>query len=179
MRAEDLEFVNLDNSSGAPKFEHELERDDESVLDLLELMPSSSARTSAPTEPQIYAISRPVQRPQVSTSNAQPHGNRIRARNLTVPGVIQRLDQRIMQCSEIGGSLLRLLREEAGVSMEQIQVGTKIPRKYIESLESQEYVGLPAHVYVRGFVDTYMRYLGLNRKDVIDAIMKHYIDNKK
>lgn len=88
---------------------------------------------------------------------------------------LSRLTNVIQSTETITGSLLKKLREEVSVSLDEIQVRTKIPRKYIVSIESDDFGGLPAPVYVRGFIASYLRYLGLGeRQDIVDAITENY-----
>ncbi|MFZ9519444.1 MAG: helix-turn-helix domain-containing protein [Silvanigrellaceae bacterium] len=80
----------------------------------------------------------------------------------------------IDSAEQITGSLLKKLREEMGVDVEEMSVRTKIPRKYLIAIESDRYEQLPAAVYFRGFLVSYLRYLNLKREDIIDAITENY-----
>ena len=60
------------------------------------------------------------------------------------------------------GRILRQVREEKGLTLEQAEEKTKIRRKYIEALENEKYEVLPGPVYVRAFIRTYAKYLDLN-----------------
>lgn len=72
------------------------------------------------------------------------------------------------------GEKLRKLREQYRMSYADIAKATRIQVKYLERLERGEYDQLPAEVYVRGFLRSYARYLGLDD----DAFLKLYDKEK-
>jgi cytoskeleton protein RodZ len=59
------------------------------------------------------------------------------------------------------GSCLRRAREERALTIGDIAVSTKVPRSAIELLEAGTLAGLPAHVFVRGFIRSYAKAVGL------------------
>ena len=59
------------------------------------------------------------------------------------------------------GSCLRRAREERALTIGDIAVSTKVPRSAIELLESGSLAGLPAHVFVRGFIRSYAKAVGI------------------
>lgn len=72
------------------------------------------------------------------------------------------------------GEKLRKLREQYRMSYAEIAKATRIQVKYLEYLESGQYEKLPAEVYVRGFLKSYARHLGLDE----DAFLKLYDKEK-
>ncbi len=50
------------------------------------------------------------------------------------------------------GETLKAMRENAGLTFEQLSEKTKIQKKYLERLEREELHALPPAVYVRGFI---------------------------
>jgi hypothetical protein len=80
----------------------------------------------------------------------------------------------IDSAEQVTGVLLKKLREELNVDLEEMSVRTKIPRKYLLAIEADRYEQLPAAVYFRGFLVSYLRYLNLKREDIIDAITENY-----
>ncbi|MBI2216417.1 MAG: DUF4115 domain-containing protein [Candidatus Rokubacteria bacterium] len=58
------------------------------------------------------------------------------------------------------GSHLRELRERRAVSLDEISRVTRVPRSYLEALETGELSKLPAPVFVRGFIRAYCQVLG-------------------
>lgn len=58
------------------------------------------------------------------------------------------------------GEKLRLLREDAGLTLEELAQRTKIPAHYLRFLEREEYEKLPPPVYIRGFLQRWARVTG-------------------
>lgn len=72
------------------------------------------------------------------------------------------------------GEKLIKLRTQYRMSLFEISKATRIQVKYLEALESGDHRDLPAEVYVRGFLRSYARYLGLED----DAFIKLYDKEK-
>lgn len=66
------------------------------------------------------------------------------------------------------GEYLKNLREEKGVSLEEIAEKTKIALTNLELLESDRYELLPPRVFVKGFIKSYVQELGLEADEVIE-----------
>jgi cytoskeleton protein RodZ len=66
------------------------------------------------------------------------------------------------------GQALRDAREDLGVSLTEAERETRINRRYLEALESEDDSAMPAAVYTRGFIRTYSQYLGLNPDAMLD-----------
>jgi hypothetical protein len=59
------------------------------------------------------------------------------------------------------GSCLRRARESRALTLGDVSAATKVPRSALEQLESGKLAGLPAHVFVRGFIRSYAKAVGL------------------
>ncbi|PKM89978.1 MAG: hypothetical protein CVU87_03590 [Firmicutes bacterium HGW-Firmicutes-12] len=68
------------------------------------------------------------------------------------------------------GSALRQARLEKNISLEEIEKSTKIRRVYLEALENEDWNVIPGNVYLKGFLRSYVRYLGLNEEEYLTAI---------
>lgn len=90
-----------------------------------------------------------------------------------------RLRNILENCQQISGNLLKNLREEVGVGLEELSTRTKISRYHLEALESDNAQALPATVYFRGFIVAYLRYLGIERDDVTNALTEHFKSKKR
>lgn len=66
------------------------------------------------------------------------------------------------------GQTLRQAREDLGASLAEAERETRISRRYLEALESEDEEALPAAVYTRGFIKIYCQYLGLNPDGMAD-----------
>ncbi|HEU0072543.1 MAG TPA: helix-turn-helix transcriptional regulator [Dehalococcoidia bacterium] len=53
-------------------------------------------------------------------------------------------------------------RQAKGLTLFDAERGTRIPRRYLEALEADQFSLLPAPVYARGFLRNYARFLGLD-----------------
>ncbi len=62
-----------------------------------------------------------------------------------------------------------LVRERSlrNIPLEEISQRTRISMKVLQALEEERWEELPADVYVRGFLRTYSRYLGLDENEVL------------
>jgi transcriptional regulator with XRE-family HTH domain len=65
------------------------------------------------------------------------------------------------------GERLRREREMREVSIEEIAKTTRIPRRYLEALEREEWSKLPGGIFARGFVRTIARFLGLDEQSLL------------
>src|SRR5262249_25868692 len=59
------------------------------------------------------------------------------------------------------GSCLRRARENRALTLGDVSAATKVPRSALELLESGKLSGLPAHVFVRGFIRSYAKAVGI------------------
>lgn len=63
---------------------------------------------------------------------------------------------------EFNGDLLRQVRMARGISLIQLSERTRIHPRHLESLEADRYEALPPDVYLRGFLMSVARELGLD-----------------
>jgi cytoskeleton protein RodZ len=60
------------------------------------------------------------------------------------------------------GNCLKRAREDRALTIGDISASTKVPRSAIEQLEAGALSSLPAHVFVRGFIRSYAKAVGMN-----------------
>ena len=65
------------------------------------------------------------------------------------------------------GAKLRAARLSQGMTVEEIAQITKLPKGSLELLENDDYNALPALVFIRGFVRSYARTVGLNGDELV------------
>jgi cytoskeletal protein RodZ len=65
------------------------------------------------------------------------------------------------------GHYLREQREARGMSVEEISRATRVPVSSVERIEGDRFDELPGEVFVRGFLKSYARALGLPTDDVL------------
>jgi cytoskeletal protein RodZ len=68
------------------------------------------------------------------------------------------------------GDYLRRERELRAVSLEEIAQTTRIPLKVLRDLENDRHAQLPSDVFVRGFLRSYSRALGLDDVEVVARV---------
>lgn len=70
------------------------------------------------------------------------------------------------------GFLLRSEREKKGLSHDQVVQVTRLRRHYVEALEKEDWDKLPPPVFVRGFIRSYARVLGLDEQKALSLYEK-------
>ena len=87
------------------------------------------------------------------------------------PGMKELIDELLAAAPEKGdGTLYRKIREMLDVSETEVQTRTRISLDYIRAIESNSFERLPALVYVRGFLKSYLQYLGVpDPKAIVEA----------
>lgn len=66
------------------------------------------------------------------------------------------------------GELLRSERENRGLSHEQVAQITRLRKGFLEALEKEEWENLPPSVFVKGFIRSYAKALGLDEGKLLD-----------
>jgi cytoskeleton protein RodZ len=64
------------------------------------------------------------------------------------------------------GEKLRTTRENLGYSIEQVARDTHISKRYLIALEDEDFSIFPGETYLKGFLQNYSDYLGLNSDDM-------------
>jgi cytoskeletal protein RodZ len=70
------------------------------------------------------------------------------------------------------GETLRQARHEKKISLEDAARATKVKIEILEKLEADEFNGLAAPMYTKGFLKLYAEHLGLNSQQIVDAYLK-------
>lgn len=73
------------------------------------------------------------------------------------------------------GDHLKARREEAKLSLEKVSQKTKINLNILRALEANNFQALPSPAYIKGFVLSYARVIGLNPNDVITKLEYSYL----
>ncbi len=66
------------------------------------------------------------------------------------------------------GQILQQARENKGLTLKEVQEGTRINAKYLQALEDGNYSALPTPVHVRGFLRNYARFLDLDPNPLLE-----------
>ena len=70
------------------------------------------------------------------------------------------------------GELLRVARDRAGLTTDEVAEATNIPRDHIAALESDDVDALPEEPFTRGFIRIYARALGVASEPVLAAYIE-------
>lgn len=70
------------------------------------------------------------------------------------------------------GAAFRAARVRHGIELEQVAAITKVNPRYLRYIEEEHLEGLPARVYVRGFVEAYARVLGFDPRQAVADYMQ-------
>ena len=65
------------------------------------------------------------------------------------------------------GDKLKREREMRGVTLNEISESTKIARRHLEALESEDFASLPGGVFNKGFVRAYARFIGIDEDQAV------------
>lgn len=68
---------------------------------------------------------------------------------------------------ESPGEHLKREREHRGVSLLKIFEATRVPMKYLEAIEADRVEGLPHPTFVKGYIRSYCKVLGLDENDAV------------
>jgi cytoskeleton protein RodZ len=66
------------------------------------------------------------------------------------------------------GALLKNEREKRGLSYEQVAQITRLRRHFLEALENEEWHNLPPSVFVKGFIRSYAKALGMEESKLLE-----------
>jgi curved DNA-binding protein CbpA len=76
--------------------------------------------------------------------------------------------------TEFTGPVIKVLREQRGLSIRHIADTTKVGSRYLEYIEEESYAKLPARPYLRGFLGLYAKALGYEPDRMISDYLKRY-----
>jgi len=76
--------------------------------------------------------------------------------------------------TEFTGAVLKILREQKNMSLQNIADITKVSARYFESIEAEAFSKLPARAYIRGFLTNYAKALGYEPERIVSDYMKRY-----
>jgi DnaJ-class molecular chaperone len=91
---------------------------------------------------------------------------------------IPEMEKEIEQCTEFSGEFLQKVREYKNVDIKRMADLTKVSKTYIKYIEEENFAGLPATVYIRGFVYQYAKTLKLNPELVATSYLRKVKANR-
>jgi curved DNA-binding protein CbpA len=76
--------------------------------------------------------------------------------------------------AEFTGPVIKVLREQRGLTIRYLADTTKVGSRYLECIEEENYAKLPARPYLRGFLGLYAKALGYEPERMISDYLKRY-----
>jgi curved DNA-binding protein CbpA len=86
--------------------------------------------------------------------------------------VDENIEKEIESATEFTGEFLKKIRIYKKVDLTRLSDMTKISSTYLKNIEDENFAGLPAQAYVRGFVFQYAKCLKLNPQMVSSSYIK-------
>ena len=74
---------------------------------------------------------------------------------------------------ESPGKLLKASRESQNLSLKEVSERTKIREHILKAIEEDRYEILKYPAYLKGFLKTYAKFLGLNPEDIVRGYQKY------
>src|SRR5699024_11856229 len=73
--------------------------------------------------------------------------------------------------TELAGQQLANIRQEKGLSQEDVAAELRLSVTYVKAIEADDYERLPEATFVRGYVRNYARYLVLPEVEIKDIMV--------
>ena len=80
--------------------------------------------------------------------------------------------------SESLGLLLKRARELRGISLEEVSEATRIRPNYLRAIEQNQLDQLPGLVFLKGYVKSYVNYVGLNSDEVM-TVLEDFVEPRE
>jgi len=80
--------------------------------------------------------------------------------------------QEILAHDTLSGSDLKKIRDELGVSLEEIAETVKVRMAYLRAIEEEQFEKAPSRIFLKGFVRAYAQYIGLDADMVAGRYLK-------
>lgn len=77
------------------------------------------------------------------------------------------------------GNILKKAREKRGLDLSQVEKRLKIRKKYLEALEQENWDILPGEVFLRGFLQKYAKFLGLDAQKILELYKRERVIQEK
>lgn len=84
------------------------------------------------------------------------------------------IEKKIKQNTIFTGKFLKEIRLYKRLTLEQVSNETKISKGYLAAVEAEDFDGLPARVFIRGFVIQMAKMLGLDEESVAQSYMSRF-----
>ncbi len=76
------------------------------------------------------------------------------------------------------GQILKEEREKKFYTLEEIEKSTKIRKELLQALEADDFVKLPPPTFVKGFIKSYGKFLGLDGEKLVAVYRREFSEHK-
>ena len=142
------------------------------LRDFIEMIPPEAPRTRTFASPMSPAPSRPA-----PVKTAEPHTHMAELRPVPQAPPASTLEPpkpAPADITEFTGPVLRMLRDQRGLTVQNLADITKMSARYVEAIEDENYPRLPARPYLRGFLVLYAKTLGYEPDRIVTDYMRRY-----
>ncbi|WP_421721997.1 helix-turn-helix domain-containing protein [Alloalcanivorax xenomutans] len=81
--------------------------------------------------------------------------------------------------TELPGAELRRVREERGMTREEVSEHLHLSMSYLQALEDDDYGRLPEPPFIKGYLRNYARLLGLPGEELASRFQQHVNQNRR
>lgn len=139
---------------------------------------SKSNNTTLTTNLDEHLPNKPNPPLKISTELNSQTSHPVTGRTLHGPYKIDHDFEHVIATREnFDGPFLKKIREYKQINLEQISQATRISPYYLKAIEENDFIQLPAPVYVRGFIVQYAKALKLNPEIITKSFMKIFKDS--
>ena len=89
-------------------------------------------------------------------------------------GASSEVRQEVSAIEDFDGPTLRSIREKLGIELGEVEFSTKISMQHIKNMEEDKFRALPEEVFVKGYITSYAKCLGLDVPRVVEDYIKRY-----
>jgi hypothetical protein len=89
--------------------------------------------------------------------------------------VDQQQEPAAMEGDGYSGRMLRHIRQQLNIELQDVALATNIQLQYLEDIENENFRSLPVYVYTRGYVVNYAKYLRLDHQKVTTDYMSRFM----
>jgi curved DNA-binding protein CbpA len=82
--------------------------------------------------------------------------------------------QEVSTIEEFDGPTLRRVRQMLGIELGEVEFSTKISLQHIKNIEEEKFRALPEEVFVKGYIASYAKCLGLDTQKVVEQYIRRY-----
>jgi curved DNA-binding protein CbpA len=90
------------------------------------------------------------------------------------PAIPDKLQSVPADITGLTGSVLKMMREQRGLTARNVADITKLSGRYIEGIEEENFKKLPARPYIRGFLVLYAKAIGYEPDRIVSDYLKRY-----